>query len=207
MLSAYGEWRTGLPYTMRTIGSIPTPLCSSYDWLTAGGPNGGSACLNAYDAPGGIITDGPRPVPGIGASLNGSGGEDLIPQVGRNTFRYPGAVGLDVRAGKRTSITERIAVEFFAEAFNVLNHQNVTNIQTVGYRIENESASSTSPYADTVNLAYLSGLKTYTTTLANGTTQTQLIGSPTAPFGDTTATNNNALYHARQIQLGCKLFF
>ncbi len=207
MLSAYGEWRTGLPYTMRTMGSIPTPLCSSYDWLTAGGTNGGSACLNAYTASGGIITDGPRPVPGIGASLNGSGGEDLVPQIGRNTFRYPGAMGLDARIGKRTSITERIAIEVFAEAFNVLNHQNVTNIQTVGYGVENESASSTSPYADTVNLAYMSGLKTYTTTLANGTTQTQLIGSPTAPFGDTTATNNNAVYHARQIQLGCRIYF
>jgi hypothetical protein len=142
------------------------------------------------------------PIPGIGASLNGSGGEDLIPQVGRNTFRYPGAVGLDLRAGKRTTITDRIAVEFFAEAFNVLNHQNVTNIQTIGYALANDPTNTS-----TAKLSYLTGLKTYTTTDANGNTQTQLINGPTAGFGDTTATNNNALYHARQIQVGCKFFF
>jgi hypothetical protein len=112
-----------------------------------------------------------------------------------------------VRASKRTSITDRIAIELFAEAFNALNHQNVTNIQTIGYRLDNVPVSSTTPYADTVNLTYMSGLKTYTTTEANGNTQTQLVTSPTAPFGGVTATNNNALYHARQIQIGCKLFF
>ncbi len=34
---------------------------------------------------------GPR-ISGLGASLNGYGGNDIIPQVGRNTFRYPGVV-------------------------------------------------------------------------------------------------------------------
>jgi Carboxypeptidase regulatory-like domain len=202
MLSTYGEWRTGLPYTMRTMGSVPVSECSYQEWLQAGGPNGGANCVISTINPGGVITGTGVPIPGIGASLNGSGGEDLIPQVGRNTFRYPGAIGLDVRAGKRTSITDHIAVEFFAEAFNALNHPNVTNIQTIGYSIANDPTNT-----GTATLSYLTGLKTYTTTESNGSTQTQLIGSPTAAFGDTTATNNNALYHDRQIQLGCKLFF
>jgi hypothetical protein len=202
MLSTYGEWRTGLPYTMRTLGSVPVSECSYQEWLQAGGPNGGANCVaSPINAGGTILTTG-VPIPGIGASLNGSGGEDLIPQVGRNTYRYPRAVGLDVRAGKRTSITDRIAVELFAEAFNVLNHPNVTNIQTIGYSIANDPTNT-----NTARLSYLAGLKTYTTTGSNGNTQTQLISSPTAPFGDVTATNNNALYHDRQIQLGCKLFF
>jgi hypothetical protein len=206
-VSTLGEWHTGRPYTMRTEGSVPTPLCSNYDWLTAGGPNGGSNCLQAVTAPGGVITDGARPAPGLGPSLNGSGGQDLIPQVGRNTFRYPGAVGLDVRASKRTSITDRIGMEFYAEAFNVLNHQNVTNIQTVGYRLENQSKSAAYPYANTVSLAYQSGLKTESVVNANGQTQQQLIGSPTAAFGQVTNTNSNGLYRDRKIQIGCKLYF
>lgn len=207
MLSTLGSWRTGRPYTLRTEGGVPTPLCSNYDWLAAGGPNGGSNCLQDVTTPGGVITDGARPVPGLGPSLNGSGGQDLIPQIGRNTFRYPGAIGLNVRAAKRTSITDRIGVEFYAEAFNILNHPNVTNIQTVGYRLENQSKSGAYPYANTVSLAYESGLKTESVVNANGQTEQQLIGSPTAAFGQVTSTNNRALHSDRRIQIGCKLYF
>lgn len=206
-ISTLGRWRTGLPYTMRTMGPIPTPLCSSYAWLTAGGPNGGSNCLKLMPAGGGIILDGARPAPGIGPSLDGYGGEDLVPQVGRNTFRYPGTVGLDLRVSKRTSITERVAVEFFADAFNVLNHENVTNIQTIGYKTENQSPSSSYPAAATVKLAYLSGLRTFTTTNSQGNSQKQLINGPTAGFGDFTNINSSALYHDRRIQIGCRLYF
>ncbi|HEX5234008.1 MAG TPA: TonB-dependent receptor [Silvibacterium sp.] len=203
MLSTYGEWRTGLPYTMRTMGSVPASECSFQQWLQAGGPIGGANCVLSNSNPGFIENSGTGvPIPAIGPSLNGSGGQDLIPQVGRNTFRYPGAVGLDLRVGKRTTITDRISVELYAEAFNVLNHQNVTNIQTIGYKITNDPADTS-----TARLSYLSGMRTYTTTNSNGNPQTQLIPGPTAGFGDTTATNNNALYHARQIQIGAKLFF
>lgn len=199
-LSTLGEWRTGLPYTMRTMGSIPASECSYEEWLNAGGLNGGNAC--AQDALSGVITTTGHPVPGLGPSLNGSGGEDLLPQVGRNTFRYPQAIGLDVRAGKRTSITERLSVEVFAEAFNVLNHQNVTDIQTIGYAIANDPANT-----GTARLSYLAGLKTETTTGADGNSQTGLVASPTAAFGEVTSTNNTAIYHPRQFQLGCRLFF
>ena len=81
-LAASGEWRTGLPYTMRTTGSIPAPSCSYYNWLAAGGPSGGPNCLKAVSEPNGVITDEEVPISGLGASLNGSGGEDLIPPVG-----------------------------------------------------------------------------------------------------------------------------
>lgn len=203
MLSTYGEWRTGLPYTMRTMGSVPVSDCSYAEYISYGGVyDGGANCVTSPINQGGVITGVGVPIPAIGASLNGSGGEDLVPQVGRNTFRYPGAIGLDLRVGKRTAITERIAVEVFAEAFNALNHPNVTNIQRIGYAIANDPSST-----GTAKLSYLTGLKTYSTTQSNGSTQTELIPGPTAGFGDITATNNNALYHDRRIQLGCKLFF
>ncbi len=203
MFSTLGSWRTGLPYTMRTMGSVPVSECSYQQYEQYGGVyNGGANCVASAVNSGGVITGAGVPIPAIGASLNGSGGEDLIPQVGRNTFRYPGIVSLDVRAGKRTPITDRISLEFFAEAFNVLNHPNVTNIQTIGYSIANDPSHTAS-----ATLSYLTGLKTYTTTLANGSTQKSLIPSPTAGFGDVTNINSTALYQSRRLQLGCKLYF
>ncbi|HEX4068360.1 MAG TPA: TonB-dependent receptor [Acidobacteriaceae bacterium] len=202
MLSTYGEWRTGLPYTMRTMGSVPVSECFYEQYENYGGVyNGGANCVTDTVNSGGLITGPGVPIPAIGASLNGSGGEDLTPQVGRNTFRYPGTVGLDVRAGKRTTLTDRIAVEFFAEAFNVLNHPNVTNIQTIGYSIANDPT-----HTNTAQLSYLTGLE------KNSTQQptvggTPLIPSPTAGFGDVTDINSNAFFHARRIQLGCKFIF
>jgi len=203
MLSSSGSWRTGLPYSMRTTGSIPVSECSYEQYEQYGGVySGGANCVTSTVNSGGVILGAGVPIPAIGASLNGSGGQPILPQIGRNTFRYPGTVSLDLRAGKRTSITDRIGVEFFAEAFNVLNHPNVTNIQTIGYRITNDPT-----HTNTATLTYMSGLRTYKTTLADGSTQTTLIPSPTPGFGDVTAINNNALYGSRRLQLGVKIYF
>lgn len=215
-MAANGGWRTGLPYTMRTIGAIPTPLCSYESWLEAGGPNGGSACLASTVNPVGVPignsgqSEAGVPVPGLGRSLNGSGGQDLLPQVGRNTFRYPGTVNLDMRVGKRTSLGEHVSVEFFASVFNVLNHPNATNIQTVGYKITNESASGAASRTNTVNLTYMSGLRTETLPLTNsntGNTRLEIIPGPNAGFGGVTNFNSNAVYGDRKIQLGAKFYF
>jgi hypothetical protein len=201
-LAAAGEWRTGLPYTMRTTGSIPTPSCSYYDWLVAGGPNGGPNCLKAVSQPNGVITDEQVPIPGLGASLNGSGGEDMVAPVGRNTFRYPVAANLDLRFAKSTRLSERVSLELVGEAFNLLNHQNITAIQTVGYRLTNDPA-----HANTATLSYQSGLTTTTTTSASGNSVEQNVPSATAAFGGVTNANSSSLYHQRQVQVGCKLVF
>ncbi|HUY81384.1 MAG TPA: carboxypeptidase regulatory-like domain-containing protein [Acidobacteriaceae bacterium] len=203
MLSSYGSWRTGRPYSMRTTGSIPVSECSYQQYEQYGGVYGGGAnCVTDTVNSGGYILSSKVPIPAIGSGLNGSGGQTILPQIGRNTFRYPGTVSLNLRASKRTSITDRIGVEFFAEAFNILNHPNVTNIQTIGYRITNDPT-----HTATANLTYMSGLRTYKTTLANGSKQKNLIPGPTAGFGDITATNNNALHSARRLQIGCKIYF
>lgn len=188
---------------MRTMGAVPVSECSYQQYEQYGGVYGGGAnCVTDTVNSGGVILGSGVPVPAIGSSLNGSGGQAILPQVGRNTFRYPGAVGLNLRAGKRTSITDRVGLEFFAEAFNILNHPNVTNIQTIGYRITNDPSNTA-----TATLTYMSGLRTYKTYLSNGNTQTTLIPGPTAGFGDFTAYNNNALFSSRRIQIGCKIYF
>jgi hypothetical protein len=90
-----------------------------------------------------------------------------------------------------------VSVELMAGAFHLLNHQNVTAIQTIGYRLTNDPA-----HANTVTLSYQSGLTTTTTTSVS---VEQIVPRATAAFGRVTNSNSSALYSRRQIQIGCKL--
>jgi hypothetical protein len=205
-LAGTGEWRTGLPYSMRTMGSTPSPSCSYQSWLAAGGSSGnGGDCLKAVQQPNATFTTGSVAVPvaGLGSSLNGSGGEDLIVPVGRNTFRYPDAANLDLRFTKRIRFSDRYSLELMAEAFNALNHTNVTNIQTVGYRLSNDTQ-----HANMARLIWQSGMKPGSTVqLVNGTRVTDPEFDATAAFGGTTNANSRMLSRERQIQAGVRLFF
>lgn len=207
-LAAAGVWRTGLPYSMRTMGAVPTPSCSYEDWLNAGGATGdGANCLKVVRQPDETFTNNTAgmavPIASLGSSLNGSGGEDLIPPIGRNTFRYLAAVNLDLRFTKRIRISDRCSFEVMGEAFNALNHQNVTDIQTVGYRVSNDTA-----HANMATLTWQSGVKPGTkTVMTNGSTETQYVYDPTAAFGGVTNANSNAVSRERQIQVGVRLVF
>jgi hypothetical protein len=147
------EWRSGLPYTLRTTGSIPS--------------------IKYVDEVNRIQT-----LTGLGASVNGSGGDNRIAEVGRNTFRYPPVCNLDLRAAKIFKIRERTEIELIGESFNLLNHQNVTNINSTGYLIDGAPSPGTMPRL------------TYQTT-----------------FGTTTNSNSSTLYRERQMQLALRLTF
>lgn len=207
-LAAAGTWRTGLPYTMRTSGAIPTPSCSYENWLNAGGATGGGPnCLKVVTNPDDTFTDNtagmPVPIASLGSSLNGSGGEDLIPPIGRNTFRYPAAVNLDLRFTKRIRISDSSSFELMGEAFNALNHRNATDIETVGYRVTNDKT-----HPNMAALTWQSGVKPGTkTVLVNGASETQYVFDSTAAFGDVTNANSGAVNRERQVQLGIRLIF
>jgi hypothetical protein len=147
------ELRTGLPYSLRTTGSIPS--------------------IKYVDTVNRIQT-----LSGLGASINGSGGDNRIAGVGRNTYRYPSVCNVDLRAAKEFKIKERSELEVMGEAFNLLNHQNVTNIDTAGYLIDGAASPTTMPRL------------TYQTT-----------------FGTVTNSNSTTLYRERQIQLALRLTF
>lgn len=153
------ELRTGLPFSMKTAGSVPT--------------------LKYLDS-----VNRTEKLSGLGPSINGSGGADRIDVVGRNTFRYPRIYSVNARVSKRTKLGERCNLEIMADVFNVINHRNVTNIDTTGYLIE--SATSVGAPA---TLKYESG--------ANGT----------AEFDTVTNANSNTLYRDRQVQLAVRLRF
>ena len=106
MLSGIGQFHSGLPFTMRTAGSIPEEFTTT-----------GAAIV------------------GLGASMNGYGGDNRVYGVGRNTYRYPYTWKADVRLGKKFNLGQMRELELLAESFNLFNHQNVTRLETVGYYI------------------------------------------------------------------------
>jgi len=142
MLSGIGQFRSGLPYTMRVTGSLPEETQNSP----------GSA---------GYAIVGLRP------GMNGSGGDNRvyglgsngqIYNIGRNTSRYPNTWKADLRLAKKFDLGEMRQLDFLVESFNLFNHQNVTELETTGYTIESGSAGS----FPTLN--FLTGLKTNRTT-------------------------------------------
>jgi hypothetical protein len=155
-LSGIGYFRSGLPYTMRTSGSLAKEFTSGGDAIVALGPG-----------------------------MNGSGGDNRIYDVGRNTYRYPWTWKADVRVGKRFDLGHMRQLELLAESFNLFNHQNVTRLETTGYYIKAGSASGALP-----TLNFLTGLKANTTA-----------------FGQPLNINATNFFRERQIQIGLRLKF
>lgn len=207
-LSTAGAWHTGLPWSMRAAGAIPAPSCSYLDWLNAGGATGrGSDCLQVVHQPDATFDSGlageavPIPAPGLG--LNGSGGENLLPPIGRNTYRYPAGVNLDLRATKHIRLSDRCSFDLMMEAFNALNHRNVTAIQRIGYRLSNDAT-----HPNMAKLTWQSGMKPATkTVLVDGRTETEYAWDPSAAFGGVTNANSRAFSRERQLQIGFRLRF
>lgn len=155
-LSGVGYFRSGLPYTMRTSGSLAKEFTSGGDEIVALGPG-----------------------------MNGSGGDNRVYGVGRNTYRYPWTWKADVRVGKSFDLEHGRQIELLAESFNLFNHQNVTRLETTGYYIDAGSASGRQP-----TLNFLTGLKANTTA-----------------FGQPLSVNGTNFFRERQIEFGLRLRF
>ncbi len=145
--------QTGLPYSMRTSGSVPY-----------------IRYINQFGQT--------EKLSGLAGSINGSGGATWIPAVGRNTYRYPGTYTVDLRASRTIPLSEKLRLELMVQGFNLLNHQNVTQISTLGYMISGASSASTNP---------------------------TLAWEPT--FGTVTNSNSTNLYRERQLELVLRLRF
>ncbi len=156
MLSGIGQFHSGLPYTMRTSGSI----------------------TREFDSAGAVIS-------GLGAGMNGSGGDDRVYGVGRNTYRYPLTWKLDLRVAKKWNLGEARELELLAESFNLFNHQNVTQLETTGYYITSGGTNGSLP-----TLNFLTGLKA-------GQTE----------FGQPLNVNATDFYRPRQIDFGMRMRF
>ncbi|HWT66544.1 MAG TPA: hypothetical protein VN151_10565, partial [Terracidiphilus sp.] len=155
-LSSVGSFRSGLPYTMRTSSALP----------------------KEFTASGALIQ-------GLGTGMNGYGGDNRVYGVGRNTFRYPATWKADLRLAKRFSLGEMRELELLAETFNLFNHQNVTELETVGYSMSAGTLSGGLP-----SLHYLTGLK-------SGQTE----------FGQPLNVSATDYYRPRQFEFGMRMRF
>jgi len=168
MVSSVGQYRSGLPYSMRTVGSLAQrPV---------------------------LTTNGVETIVALGPGINGSGGDNRVYglgsdnrfyNAGRNTYRYPATWKADLRLAKRFDMGSMRQLELLAESFNLLNHQNVTEVETTGYTI---GAGTLSGGVPTLN--FLTGLK------ANSTA-----------FGKPQNVNATNFYRERQIQFGLRMRF
>jgi hypothetical protein len=160
-IAAVGQYRSGLPFTMRTGGYIPGYYNSAHE-----------------------LTDG------VGPGMNGSGGDNRIYGIGRNTYRYPGSYTGDARLGKRFYLPNHRELELLAESFNLFNHQNVTLLETTGYTINRGSTSGGPP-----TLNFLTGL-----TKAG-------LPSTVPEFGKPLDVNATNFYRPREFQVGVRARF
>jgi hypothetical protein len=153
MASGVAQFRSGLPYTMHTSGSLP----EEFDATT------GAAII------------------GLGPGMNGSGGDNrvygtgndnIVYNIGRNTYRYPATWKADLRLGRRFDLGHLRQLELLAESFNLFNHQYVTELETTGYYVGSGSASS----LPTLN--FLAGPMTNPTTGAVSNANTTAFGQP-----------------------------
>jgi len=82
---------------------------------------------------------------------NGGGDTQYIPNIGRNTMKYPRHIVDDARVEKQINFTERYNLQLFLNVFNVANHQNIDGINTTGYAFTNGTTSAvTATYQTTL---------------------------------------------------------
>jgi hypothetical protein len=155
-VSSLGSFRSGLPYTMRTSSAVPREFTTS----------------------GALIA-------GLGTGMNGYGGDNRVYGVGRNTYRYPATWKADVRLSKQFALGELRELELLAESFNLFNHQNVTQLETVGYSMDSGTISGGLP-----SMHFLTGLK-----------------SGQTAFGQPLSVSATDYLRQRQIEFGMRLRF
>lgn len=68
-----------------------------------------------------------------GSSLNNTNGDNILPILGRNTYRLPDLHNLDMRVSKRFRFTERYNLELLAEGFNVFNRTHIFGVNSTLY--------------------------------------------------------------------------
>jgi len=122
---------------------------------------------------------------GASVSLFNSASSTRTPQLVRNYFNGPGLHNLDARVSRDFKVTERAKLQFYVEAFNVLNHTNVLG----------------------VSAKYSTYIKPGTGVCADHTDGCIAPYTGTTDFlGATTSTAGN-LYGARQVQFSAKMIF
>ncbi|MBD0372177.1 MAG: TonB-dependent receptor [Pyrinomonadaceae bacterium] len=121
---------------------------------------------------------------GTSTGLLGSGGPSRAFFIPRNSFRRPFTQTVDLRLSKRFHFKENMSLEFLAEAFNLLNRANVTDVSATLFTFGSATATGG--------------------TLTSNTTPDR-----TLPFLRETSEglNNTTIFTPRQVQLSVRFEF
>ena len=110
----------------------------------------------------------PTGVVRAGTGILGAGGTNRPFFESRNDFQFPRTSNLDLRLSRRFRIGEYGNLEVLGEVFNVFNHVNVTDLNTVEYNITN--ALPNTPAAPNNTLVYSPNNNNFNTPSAAGNT-------------------------------------
>ena len=157
-------------------------------WSLAGIFQEASGRGYSYDVFGGTRLAGGR------ESINGSGGSTVLPTVGRNTLRLPDSANLDVRLSRSFRLSETLRLRGSLEAFNVLNHQNISGITQRAFLVGTPVPLSGTTGPEVTPLVFQDA----------ATVATE--GLNVLPFGAYTAAGTSQA-RERQVQLGLRLEF
>lgn len=128
----------------------------------------------------------------VSSGMLGAGGSWQIPGTERDGFKQPSTYVVDLRFSKQVPITERYKFEFSADAFNLLNHVNVTGVSsTSAYTISSPSSGTAGVTTNPTLIPYSSAVST----------------SGASLFNVPSSANSNFAYSTRQIQLGLRFTF
>jgi hypothetical protein len=197
--NGYDKGLSNQQFPQRFSGSLAAPLHERHGpkavrrvldgWRVAAIATASSGAPYSYMIFGGSYLRGGH------ETINGSGGANYLPTVGRNTLRLPPRGKVDVRLGRELKVGPKQHLNVFAEAFNLFNAQNISGVETRAFllgtpnTIGNSTATGPTPliFQDAAGIA-TEGL---TTDIAFGT-----------PNSSTTG-----VVRERQIELGVRLQF
>jgi hypothetical protein len=83
-----------------------------------------------------------RPAGALNSSITGSGGDSYFLPFGRNSFRQPKIVNVDLRLSRRFNLGETRNIEILGEAFNLFNRTQVTSVNTTAFRLVSAPGST-----------------------------------------------------------------
>jgi len=83
----------------------------------------------------------------LNSDLNNDGNRsnERVPGSSRNTYRLPSIFSVDPRITRNIRFSERFNLKLIAEAFNILNRQNITSVRTTLYNVGTATALASNP--------------------------------------------------------------
>jgi hypothetical protein len=177
------------PWALRAQAAWTPVVHRGEEWIRRAANGWGLALIVAARSgrPYSLDLSGGTDLAGGHESLNGSGGALYLPSVGRNTMRLPASVTVDLRAARGFRVGSRMRALTSVEAFNLLNHMNVSSVQQRAYLVG-------TPVAGVTPLVFQNA--------ANIAAE----GLNTQPFGTPTSAATS-LTRERQVQLSLRVEF